>query len=238
LYHRYEDGEPVEFEVHDVRGESFSRCHGELLTTEVRTSARFDSQTEAEAAAATREQQLFANGGSCSAKTHGTVMDVELRPLLKSAATKAFQATRKAFQDHVIDGYALYSDDDAMTLVHICTSEASRRDPDDYWVREEWTLEAGERHLELPHRLLLERCDAASALDDDTLVWHRDSAFEDCVAVLEELRREGEFSKDLPDERVVVVFSVSDSEAGDFSFERLNPPSTVAAFQEWLRKWE
>ena len=244
MYHRYEDGEPAEFETVSVDGARVTRRHGAALTWGEEHTSKSDSTAAATTEAVARGKELLEAGWVLSLQA-ATVDDVELRPLLKEAATKAFQATRDAHKGEVIDGYALYSDDDAMTIVHACTSKQSRNSDDDRWFSAEWALEVGERFLELPYRVLVERYRALDDDDDeadeyDEAAFHRhcSRAFEDCVVVLEELRRDGFFSEDLADDDVIVLFDVSDSDAGKFSFERLNPPETVAAFREYVKKWE
>ena len=66
----------------------------------------------------------------------------------------------------------------------------------------------------------------------------RASAFEACIAALEQLAAEGLFGTGVEREETLVLFEVSDSEELDGVLERLNTPALVARLAEWKASWD
>ncbi|MEG3626881.1 DUF4303 domain-containing protein [Streptomyces poriticola] len=130
-------------------------------------------------------------------------------------------------------GYALYSDDSAMTVCCAANTRAhlarvQGADPEDAeyyrWSPGEWALEgvAGDLFKPLCARL---RHSALAGVDQ------RAEVYEACVAALESLVAEGAFG-----DGAAVVFAVSDTDdvGRDIGWlNRLNPPDLAAEHARW-----
>lgn len=170
----------------------------------------------------------------------------DLATAILTAARTAFAEVRAAAPPGGWCGYALYSDDGAMTVClaanareHLAAAAASAGETaadavvvsavDTEWSTAEWSHEGiAHEHFDGVHELLDARLDAAR--DDDAFGAFRDALFEACVRVLETLVAEGAFGP--PDDHVV-VFTVSDgwSEERDRAWvSRLNPPAVAARY--------
>ncbi|BDZ47993.1 hypothetical protein GCM10025867_02340 [Frondihabitans sucicola] len=160
-------------------------------------------------------------------------------------ATSIADAARSTWRELCADrpgvpfaGFALYSDESAMTL--LCSANTpenlTRLDEDDpevadavRWTPAEWDLEdIGSWFFDGVNEVLLEAFQAEEPLEE------RAAMFDAAVDALERLRDEGEF-QDHPD--LVVMFRLSDDEHDERDSEwlaRLNPADIVADYEEWL----
>lgn len=160
-------------------------------------------------------------------------------------ATSIADAARNTWRELCADrpgvafaGFALYSDETAMTL--LCSANTpdnlSRLDEDDpeisdtvRWTPAEWDLEdIGSWFFDGVNEILLESVQAEEPAEERAVV------FEAAVDALERLREEGEF-QDHPE--VVVLFRLTDDEHDERDsawMSRLNPADVVADYEEWL----
>jgi hypothetical protein len=160
-----------------------------------------------------------------------------LQSTLESCARSAFHRVRSAHPDRTFFGFALYSDDAAMTIGHLVGTTDLLREPVDddlRWNPLEWDLQDG---LELfdPVRDILRRyrnTEPEGKLGES----FEPDFFSMCASVLETLRAEGLFSALAGTDEAYVTFTVADwSERDIFEWvEQLNPPSVVAGYRAWM----
>ncbi|GAA4267156.1 DUF4303 domain-containing protein [Frondihabitans peucedani] len=168
-------------------------------------------------------------------------MDLTREQLATSIADAARSTWRELCADRpgtAFAGFALYSDESAMTL--LCSANTpenlERLDEDDAevadvvrWTPAEWDLEdIGSWFFDDINEALLESFRAEEPAEDRAVV------FDAAVDALERLREEGEFQSH---PEVVVMFRLSDDEHDERDAEwmgRLNPADIVEAYEEWL----
>lgn len=173
----------------------------------------------------------------------------KLEGLVVSGARNAFLEVIKNHEGESFCGFALYSDESAMT---ICPSvntlshleEQTKEMPDESlylkFATAEWAYEfEGASHLD----------EAVALISGENSYYDDESEFDDfrmgvydcCIAALKKLDAEGLFGTPEQREAIPLVFSVSDFEDPDIELEwikQLNPPSIVAEFEEYLRAAE
>lgn len=174
------------------------------------------------------------------------LMKIDFEALLaevKVGAKKAFQACRENADGKTIFGYALYSDDSAMTICHMCGTRellAGRTDePEVRWICHEWDLQAGGGNLDKAN----ERINAEDAFDRDSdadFIRFRDGVYATCVRAMDELIAEGFFGGEKERDGMFLTFAVSDPD--DMMREirwsrRLNTPSVLRSYDNWVRSW-
>lgn len=172
--------------------------------------------------------------------------------VLKSQLT---QATQAAFTEVLaqhraegICGFALYSDEGALTvcpatntLAHLATQA-----PEDVLYAKfepaEWRYEnvgAAAQFDAIGRQLRAQALD--EALTDATFEQFRQQFYATCVAVLDELRQQGFFNQAAGRE-VFLLFHVSDSDTPAEELtqlvSRLNPNAYSDEYLAWLRTWE
>jgi Domain of unknown function (DUF4303) len=157
----------------------------------------------------------------------------ELTQLIKEGARKAFSEVRTFHPDKELFGYCLYSDDSALTLLHIVGHRPEKPSPraeDEYWNPHEWQLQEGLEHLKPAQDWLTKH---QASVDDEEYEEYTHSVFEAGSDALAVLRKEGFFS-----DQSYVLFSVSDwSEDDVFEWvERLNPKPIVENYKSWMDK--
>jgi hypothetical protein len=158
---------------------------------------------------------------------------------LLAAVLRAARATFGALPPGEYCGYALYSDDGAMTVCcavntaeHLARAVAADPGDADYWrwSPAEWAMEGiGDEHFAEICRWLRA---AVAQTSGPAFVAFRDMVHETCVAALETLVADGEFGAG-----PVVVFAVSDTDdpARDAAWiRRLNPADQADRFARWV----
>ncbi len=170
------------------------------------------------------------------------------------------QAARQAFEEVVqthnlkdVYGFALYSDDGAMTVCPAINTlshlqRAMNDDPDDEgtyrFYPSEWRYEgegAADAFEKICTRVRTAVLDSEEQeTDEKWFTWFKKNLFEACIKALETLRREQFFTR-FGDADYLVMFTVSD---GDINAKteiarvaRLNSPDTVVAFKKYVAGW-
>ena len=176
---------------------------------------------------------------------------------LRQAVLRAARATLAGLPPGDYSGYALYSDDGAMTVCcavntagHLARAQAADPGDPEYWrwSPAEWAMEGiGHEHFaEICRRLYA----ASAGLDGAAFAEFRDMVYETCVAALETLIAGGELGgggsggggsgdggSALGAVGAVVVFAVSDTDEPERDaawIRRLNPAAAADRFARWL----
>jgi len=137
-------------------------------------------------------------------------------------ARRAFEAVRAAHADECIDGYALYSDAGAMTIVCAADSSEARGGigHERRWYCQEWPYIAeGGEHLEVAYRRIL-------TLHEGPLeppMGFEGRVFEACMQALERLDRDGFFGTGAARARTLVTFESRPGNDPAPVIRRLNP---------------
>lgn len=157
----------------------------------------------------------------------------KLTQLITQGARKAFTEIRNQHPDKELFGYCLYSDDSALTMMHIVghhPAKSSPRTEDVQWIPHQWQLQDGLDHLKPAQDWILE---FQNSVNEDDYEAYTHQVFEAGADALDELRKEGFFS-----DQSYVLFSVSDwSEDDVFEWvERLNPEPIAQAYKAWMEK--
>ncbi len=160
------------------------------------------------------------------------------------AVRRAFDACREAAEGE-LTGYAITSDDSAITFVPIAASAAAAAawtdgPAEDFRFNpEEWDVQAGLDHVEPIEDVIVSTYEAAE--DDESDGWHRahrDAVYELMVGVLERLEADHYFGSPADREATVVLAWVVDSDVprdrGAEWSARLNPPAVHDRFVTWL----
>jgi len=169
-------------------------------------------------------------------------MDYELlQKSIKNAARLAFDSLREKYPNQVFCGYALYSDNDAITVCPAVNSEENLNqmvlnDPTDrvyyQWSVGEWDHESEgvEFFMEISKHLYQQRLFMENS---EELMCFRNLVYEACVSALESMKDEGYFRSESD---CVLVFSITDSSHDNECewIDRLNKPRVSLDFKNWL----
>ncbi|MCG7409229.1 DUF4303 domain-containing protein [Paenibacillus sp. ACRRX] len=179
---------------------------------------------------------------------------VLLKQEIKDAAVQAFSEIYNNNPHNPIISFALYSDEGAMT---VCPSmntiqhlnHAVKEEPDQalYYKYEpaEWAFEAqgADQAFESICTKLRNYILNAEESDDDndaSFVSFRDTLYDTCIEVLEELVRANFFSN-ISKNDIIVLFSVTDYEFDRNSslkmISRLNSAPVIKEYTAWLEEW-
>lgn len=166
----------------------------------------------------------------------------ELHSQIRIASQQAFSLVRSRNPNEKFCGYALYSDADAITVCPSANTLSNLEsmiadDPGDAeyyrWSPAEWNHQfEGAEYFDQVSKALYEEVKGIKSIEEHSRL--KNSVYECCVAVLEDLKTEG-FFNDL-DESGILVFSISDSsnESEISWIERLNRPEMAARFRTWI----
>ena len=242
LFYQYDGALPARFREVRVFDATVWTASGAAMTwgEESRTTHAGVAQARDEYAA--RCQAALADGYTLARA--GTidplVFDAPLlRTLLLEATRRAVTALRAAHADQHFNGWALQSDDSAMTMSLLANSREALANAEDdnemFWNPGEWQFDEGGAYFDSAWRLLLQAHRGLPFAVE--FAQFRDAAFETCIAVLEQLAAEGLFGTGLEREETLVLFEVSDSEERDGVMQRLNTPQMVRRLHEWMASW-
>ena len=169
----------------------------------------------------------------------------EYLDLATESARRAFDACR-ASTDQPIVGYAICSDDTAVTFSPVAASAAaadafSHGAKEDFlFVPENWDIYSEPEHVQEVASLIYARYEADEDYENnpDWHEQHRQRVFELMTAALERLNDEGYFGQGADRDAVVVLPWVVDSEVprthGATWSKRTNPAAVHKSFQQWL----
>jgi hypothetical protein len=163
----------------------------------------------------------------------------QLTDEIREGARKAFTKIRDSHPNEIINAFALFSDDDAMTIVHVCNSDRARLskgDDDDFlWNPSEWSYDEGSEYLDIAYRLILtQHQDLPSNINFDDF---KAGFIESSITALEQLDNEGFFGSNLLRENTIVLFTISDSDYIDDAVRRLNTPLIYERYRNWYDSW-
>lgn len=170
----------------------------------------------------------------------------KLQTEIEAASRQAFRDVARAHPAETICAFALYSDEDAITVCPAFDLAARRearivanQDVEvETFCTPEWALEAfGAREAFAAICTTARTHVTALGSDEQAHAAFRDELFETCKRALENLRAEGVIGADL-----LVMFAVSDSSPTEEDeirmMERLNGTSPyVAQFRRWVERW-
>jgi hypothetical protein len=167
----------------------------------------------------------------------------KLQKELENAARQAFNMVRKKHSKEDLCAYALYSDEDAMSVSPAVNSskhlkEMEKDDPSDAdyykWSPAEWAFEfEGAEYFENISLMLREH--GSKLKDDGISSKFKKGVFDTCVKALEALVSEGFFGDRSND--IIVLFTVTDFNSPDQEIEwvrRLNPKNLAENFEKWI----
>jgi hypothetical protein len=172
-----------------------------------------------------------------------------LRSEVKEAAQRAFETVRANHPDEQFYGFALYSDESAMTIVPAANSEEAleskaQKDgclPVPSWLRwgtGEWSYESeGAEHFNIATQMINgeDRYDEAEPEAFETF---RNKVFATMVEALGDLDATGFFGTGTQREAVTLFCSISDSdEAEEFENESARQLNPVAVYEKFAAKY-
>lgn len=166
----------------------------------------------------------------------GALLAAEIR----DGARNAFKAMRAAHPDQAMNGFALMSDESAMTIVPVANSEQALAEDggDDgiRWTPQEWSFFEEGAYLDIAYRMILPyHRDIPNAVDIDAL---RAWVFGACADALRQLADEGVFGSGAERDAVSVVFCVADGDCSDDVIEPLNSPASASRFAAYRATWK
>lgn len=161
---------------------------------------------------------------------------------LKQTTKETFALACETFGKENICGFALFSDESAMTMSVVVNTfehleKVTQEDPDESlyykFTPDEWHDDSfASENFDGLNEWLVEKNEE---LVGHEFVEHRDKVFEIAVQVLEELTREQVFHGTDPE--CIILFSVSDSFDEEFmldTFERLNSGKLIVEYEEFI----
>jgi hypothetical protein len=174
-------------------------------------------------------------------RTYVPIDPNKLQDAIRDAAKRAFTGIRRDHSGETFYAYALYTDDDFVTLSPSCNSEEalSRKIKKDKiksrlhlagarWGTAEWAYEAeGDEHFAVVHKAL-------NPPQIGTTADERSMIVDAVVGALRELDSTGFFGEGAEREKVTLFMSISDSEdtvrLEDKTAKLLNPPAVSKRF--------
>ncbi|NHZ37917.1 DUF4303 domain-containing protein [Massilia rubra] len=157
---------------------------------------------------------------------------------IRDGARNAFNAMRAAHPDHTMNGFALMSDESAMTIVPMANSEQALADDGgaDYirFNPGEWSFFEEGAYLDVAYRMILPyHRDIPNEVDIDAL---RHWVFGACAQALRMLAEEGLFGSPAERDAVMVQFQVTDGDGDDDVIDELNTATVVQRYKAWCKK--
>ena len=171
-----------------------------------------------------------------------------LKQKLENATKKAFIEMYEKYGTDNIYAFALYSDEDAMT---ICPSTNTLKylenaDPNDLYFKfapAEWKYEMQGASSEF-NEICRDLRDELDKINDDEEWFYRNQkqVFNTCIDVLEKLKNEN-FFRDIIGKEIFLTFTVSDYDfetKGDFKeiITKLNENEYKTEYLNWMKTWE
>lgn len=242
LYYKTADGIPREFlEL---------RCLGNTVWTrtgKVGTWGRGDAQEREDAAQAEAEFQAandHAPEAGWELARQGTYdparFDFEqLRAEIREGARQAVAAVQAAHPGNTLCGFALVTDESAMTIGPMATSQealAEAGGEDDFRFNpDEWPYDEGGEFLDIAYRLILPR--HQDVPQDLSFEEFQEGVFETAVLALSDLAEEGVFGDEQTRDDFFLQLHVTDADPLVEAIERLNTPAMAARYQAWWESW-
>lgn len=179
-------------------------------------------------------------------RTYVPIDPNKLQDAIRDAAKQAFAGIRRDHSDETFYAYALYTDDDFVTLSPSCNSEEAlaRKIKKDKlksrfdlagarWGTAEWAYEAeGDEHFDVVQKAL-------NSPEIGTTSDERSMIVDAVVGALRELDSTGFFGEGADREKVTLFMSISDSEdtveLENKTAKLLNPP---AAIKDFLKRFK
>lgn len=167
-----------------------------------------------------------------------------LRQKLKEAAQNALIETKKKYAGDCC-AFALYSDEGVLTMAaaantvsHLTKMKATDPDNEDYykWSPAEWENEGNLAQSEFNELSTILRDTVLQKNYTGSFPRLKETVFEMAVSVLEELKAENWFTKD-----IILVFTLTDYDNPKQEsswIKRLNDSSTAEEFRLWRNSWQ
>lgn len=244
LFHRFDDGLPVEFfEVRQHR-ETIWTCAGQTLTWGESGVTPCRNTDEADAAFAGLLADAMGRGLVEVARGDyrpGTFDFDALMEAVKLASKLSFKVMLSAHGADQICGFGLLTDPDSMTIAGVGQTEdaIARADEDARaearWFVGAWSMEDGSEHFDIPYRMILRqsRGDIPFEEEMDADLFAA-GCFEAFVSALEALRLGGTFEV-ATSESFVLLVNVSDSDEIEGMAERLNAaPEVLDGYHQFM----
>lgn len=243
LFYQYDGDLPARFREVRVFDATVWTAAGAAMTWGEDARTEHGSAAEAQAAYEAACAAALADGYTLAraATIDPAVFDAPLlKTLLVAATRQAVAIVRAAHPGQHFNAWALLGDDSAMTISLLANSREALASADDenemFWNPGEWQFDEAGACFDSAYRLLLQaHRDLPFEVDFDKF---RASAFEACIAALEQLAAQGLFGTGVEREATLVLFEVSDGEELDGVMERLNSPQMVRRLNDWMASWE
>lgn len=242
LYYKMEDGVPREFhEIRRVETTVWTRT-GKVETWGTGESIDYGQVEQAEAAYRNACEQAAESGWALTREGHydPAQFDFEqLRAEIREGTRQAIAAIRAAHPGESLCGFALATDESAMTLGPMAQSMSALREAgggDDFRFNpDEWSYSEGGEFLDIAYRLLLPR--QQDVPQDVPFEEFQEGVFEAAVLALADLAEEGLFGDQAARDDFFLLLHVTDADPLVEAIERLNTPAMVARYQTWWESW-
>ena len=238
LFHKYAGAKPRQFFEVRLLGNAVWHATGmaetwgtdslDDLASPAAAQARYDALcAEALAAGFTLSRQADIDLD----RPDGALLAAEIR----DGARSAFNALRAAHPGQTMNGFALMSDESAMTIVPMANSEQALAEDDGAddirFNPGEWSFFEEGAYLDVAYRMILPyHRDIPNELDIDAL---RQWVFGACAQALRQLVDEGLFGSPAERDAMMVQFHVADGDGDDDVVEALNTPAVLQRYLAW-----
>ncbi len=236
IYYKFDGDRPTEFREIRRFGNRVWQAYGRPKTFGETKTTEFDSDDAVLAAFRTECDDTVRNGFTLTHSGDYGQNGLDVQQLIDAiyeGAKRAFETMRTEHPDQTLTSFGLCSDDCAMILVPAANSKQAikkARDDESNWNMSEWQFSDGSEYLDPAYRMILPPFrDIPCDVEDDDFA---EVVFESCVKALSRLREEGFFGE--PNDDLVVLFQVSDSEAAIELNERLNTKATYRRYAKWM----
>ncbi len=236
LYYKFDGDRPTEFREIRWFGNSVWQAFGLPKTFGETKTTEFDSNEAVRSAFRAECDNAVSNGFTLThsgAYCKNGLDAPQLIDAIYDGAKRAFMTMRRSHPDQTLTSFGLCSDDSAMTLVPAASSKKGMkkaRNEESIWNMSEWQFSEESEYLDPPYRMMLPPFrDIPCDVDDEDFAG---VVFESCVKALSRLRDERFFGE--PNDDLVVLFQVSDSEAAIELNEQLNTKATYQRYAKWM----
>jgi hypothetical protein len=236
IFYKFDGDRPTEFREVRWFGTTVWQATGRPKTFGESFSVDFKTASETMAAfceaCADAKQQGFQRTHSGNYRHHG-IDRTHLTAAIITGAKRSFETMRAAHPDQTLTFFGLFSDDGAMTIVPAANSKeavlGAADDDECFWNISAWPFDDGDEYLDPAYRMILPPFrDIPCDIDDD----FSEMIFEASVNALSQLRDEHFFGE--PNDDLVILFQVSDSDYGIELNQRLNTKRTYQRYARWM----
>jgi hypothetical protein len=242
LYYKTSDGVPREFLELRCLGNTVWTRTGKVGTWGTGDTREHEDAAQAEAEFWAANERAVEAGWELTrqGRYDPARFDFEqLRAEIREGARQAFAAVQAAHPGKRLCGFALVTDESAMTIGPMATSQealAEAGGQDDFRFNpDEWPYDEGGEFLDLAYRLLLPR--QQDVPQDLPFEEFQEGVFEAAVLALSDLVEEGAFGDERTRDDFFLLLHVPDADPLVEAVERLNTPAMTARYQAWWESW-